>query len=161
MLSIVYIMIKHSWKCNYPVILRYFIFKKKILEGGGGGMPSDSLLGLNNLSPHYMSVKVLGYTGLPFFHTCRVDSSDVDMATQIPIRRSWQWSRLKNSNGLKLQYHYLARSSICMPGIIVLVMNCHQRELYEAICFSEIFTRYTYQNIELHILMDINFLPRN
>ena len=30
-------------------------------------MPSDSLLGLNNLSPHYMSVKVLGYTGLPFF----------------------------------------------------------------------------------------------
>ena len=35
-----------------------------------------------------------------------------------------------------LQYPYLDCSSIGMPGIIVLVMNCHQRELYEAIwCF--------------------------
>ena len=68
-----------------------------------------------------------------YFQDCL---SYVDMATQIPIiRRSWQWSRLKNSNGLKLQYRYLARSSVCMPGIIVLVMNCHQRELYETICF--------------------------
>ena len=33
-------------------------------------------------------------------------------------------------------YLYLDRSSICMPGTgIVLVMNCHQRELYETICF--------------------------
>ena len=38
-------------------------------------------------------------------------------------------------------YLYLDRSSICMPGTgIVLVMNCHQRELYEAICF---FLRYS------------------
>ena len=62
------------------------------------------------------------------------------MAAQIPIiRRSWQWSRLKNSNGLKtlISLPGLARSSICMPGIIVLVMNCHQSELYEAIFFFE------------------------
>ena len=73
---------------------------------------------------------------MSFFSYFQVCLSYVDMATQIPIiRRSWQWSRLKNSNGLKLQYRYLSRSSVCMPGIIVLVMNCHQRELYEAICF--------------------------
>ena len=34
MLNIVYIMINHSWKCNYIATLRYFI--SKILGGGGG-----------------------------------------------------------------------------------------------------------------------------
>ena len=33
MLSIVYIVINHSWKCSYTATLRYFILK--ILGGGG------------------------------------------------------------------------------------------------------------------------------
>ena len=38
-----------------------------------------------------------------FFSYFQVCYSYVDIATQIPIIRwSWQWSRLKNSNGLKL-----------------------------------------------------------
>ena len=43
-------------------------FQKNFFFGGGGGsMPSDPPLAPKNLSPHYMSVKVLGYTDLPFF----------------------------------------------------------------------------------------------
>ena len=55
----------------------------------------------------------------------------------------------------KLLYHYMAPSSICMPGIIVLVMNCRQRELYEAICiFKDIHkidvSKYRTSNIDGH-----------
>ena len=63
MLSIVYIMINnHSLKCIYTATLRHFI--SKILGGGGGAvMPLEA----KKLSPHYMPVKVLGHTDLPFF----------------------------------------------------------------------------------------------
>ena len=42
-------------------------FQKRNFFGGGGSMPSDPLLGPKNLSPHHMSVKVLGFPDLPFF----------------------------------------------------------------------------------------------
>ena len=59
MLSIVYIMINHSWKCNYTATLRYFILK--ILGGGSSDAPKGK-----SKSPHCMPVNVLCHTDLPF-----------------------------------------------------------------------------------------------
>ena len=64
MLSIVYIMINHSRKCNYTATLRYFIFKN--FRGGGGGGEQWCPQEAKKLSPHCMPVKVLGHTDLPF-----------------------------------------------------------------------------------------------
>ena len=38
----------------------------------GGGVPSDSLKEPKNLSPHYIPVKVLGHTNLPFVIPARL-----------------------------------------------------------------------------------------
>ena len=119
-------MLGHQFGCS--IQLRNIQRRKLIISGSSKGVTVQELMSF-----------------FSYFQDCL---SSVDKATQIPIiRRSWQWSRLKNSNGLKLQYCYLARSSVCMPGIIVLVMNCHQRELYEAICF---FLRYS-QDVRIEI----------
>ena len=72
MLGIVYIMIEHSWNCNYtatlsPEILHFQNFVVFIWGGGGGGgCPQTPHKGPKNFisSPHAC---VLGQTDLPFF----------------------------------------------------------------------------------------------
>ena len=83
-----------------------------------------------------VTVKVL----ISFFSYFQVWQSYVDMAAQISyylmelaVVKAQELKRTQSTK--RLQYPYLDCSSICMPGIIVLVMNCQQRELYEAICF--------------------------
>ena len=73
-------MSKHSWKCNYPAILRYFIFNFFWGEGGQHAPqtplrpPSDPLNGQKFISSLHPCKSSFIYRS-PFFHTCRVDSS--------------------------------------------------------------------------------------
>ena len=76
MLSIVYIMIKHPWKCNYaatlsPEILHFQNFV--VFFGGGKHAIRPPIRGQKN----YLLAACLyfGSYRSPFFHTYRVDSS--------------------------------------------------------------------------------------
>ena len=80
MQSMVYIMITHSWTCNYTATLRYLIFKLFscfFLGGGGRACPQTPLRSQKFISPLH-ACKRFGPYKSPFFHTCKVDSSEIN-----------------------------------------------------------------------------------
>ena len=68
---------------------------------------------------------------------CWYGRTNTYYSTELAVVKAQEFNSMDSKRLQTPKLHlYLDCSSICMPGTgIVLVMNCHQRELYEAICF--------------------------